>query len=56
VRLHIVSILNGNIPLGDEEVVFQLTHTSWRCKNGVSIDTFLGDEMVMLQLTHTSWR
>jgi hypothetical protein len=29
VWLHIASIPNGNIPLGDEHVVFLLTKTSW---------------------------
>jgi hypothetical protein len=41
VRPHIVSIPNGNIPLGDEEVVFWLTYISWRWKNDVSTNTYL---------------
>jgi hypothetical protein len=26
---HIISILNGHMPLGGEQVVFGLAHTSW---------------------------
>jgi hypothetical protein len=57
-----------NIFLGDEKVVLRLTHTSWRWKGGVLIDTYflemkngvlidilLGCEHVKFGLTHNSW-
>jgi hypothetical protein len=36
---HTISILNGNIPFGNEQVVFQLTHNFWLWKCNVWIDT-----------------
>jgi len=36
---HIVLSPNGNIPLRDEHVVFQLTHTSWLWRGKIWIDT-----------------
>jgi hypothetical protein len=35
------SCFNWHIFLGDEELMFRLTHTSWRWIGGVSIDTYL---------------
>jgi hypothetical protein len=32
VQPHILSIPNGNIPLGDEQIMFLLTQTSWLWK------------------------
>jgi hypothetical protein len=40
VRSHIVSIPNGNIPLGDEKVVFWLTYISLRWRIDVLINTY----------------